>query len=83
MNMLCMRMHVCIWCVYIYVYIRVYTLITMTLSIDQAIYVSISLFMCVRAYVCVYTRGLKCSYVLVMTCFLLRGYNILPKKELH
>ena len=30
-----------------------------------------------------YTQGLKCSSFLVMTCFLLRDSNMLPKKELH
>ena len=30
-----------------------------------------------------YTQGLKCSSFWVMACFLLRDYNILPKKELH
>ena len=29
------------------------------------------------------TQGLQCSSFLVMACFLLRDYNILPKKELH
>ena len=28
------------------------------------------------------TQGLQCSSLLVMTCFLLKGYNMLPKKEL-
>ena len=29
------------------------------------------------------TQGLQCSSFLVMTYFLLRDYNLLPKKELH
>ena len=29
------------------------------------------------------TWGLLCSSVKVMTCFLIRGYDTLPKKELH
>ena len=29
------------------------------------------------------TRSLSCSSFLVMTCFLLRRHNIIPKKELH
>ena len=31
----------------------------------------------------VHTQRLQCSFCLVMAHFLLRGYNILPKKELH
>ena len=29
------------------------------------------------------TQGLQCSSFLVMTYFLLRGFNILPQRELH
>ena len=32
---------------------------------------------------CIYPQGLQWSSFLVMTYFLLREYNILPKKELH
>ena len=33
-------------------------------------------------YICIYTQGLSCSSFLVMTYFLFRDYDILPKKEL-